>query len=71
MLSLQEFRDFLQWMDGWKIGPFQIEERKNYFQMYRRVFIVSDKTIFNKVAAIKIKFMKELVPNGMKSEITF
>ena len=55
----------------WKIGPFQIEEMKNYFQMYGRVFHVSDNTIFNKVAAIMIKFLKELVTNGWKTGISF
>ena len=70
-MSLKEFRIFLQELvtNRSKIGPFQIEEMKNYFQMYGRVFHVGDNTIFNKVAVIKIKFLKKLVPNGWKSEI--
>ena len=72
-MSLKEFRIFLQELvpNGWKIGPFQIDEIKNYFQMYGRMFHVSDNTIFNKVAAIMIKFLKELVTNGWKTGISF
>ena len=47
-----------------------MEEMKNYSQMYGRVFHVSDNTIFNKVAAIKIKFLKELVTIGWKTGIS-
>ena len=49
--------------------PFSNRKEKNCFQMYGRVVHVSDNTIFNKVAVIKIKFLKKLVPNGWKSEI--
>ena len=57
-------------MDG-RLALFKIDEIKNYFQMYGRMFHVSDNTHFNKVAAIMIKFLKELVTNGWKTGISF